>query len=214
MLDATWPLAVWRMHACNSVTHVWWRKAMNMNSIYKHGLPYDVGKRHELTSKGRSCERRIFFKALLGTTDWFLNGTTNYWLFFFPQETICSNGSNLIGQSVTTVSDWPPSRFLLVAGFQCLDFQPKKWDDDPRHIWGFSACFEAVLSADEFSFALRKSGENSEIERFDLLANGEMSTRKLFFGLTSKDWEKKYRRCFFPIRQQDVGLNQRPSWPS
>ena len=22
MLDATWPLAVWRMHACNSVTHV------------------------------------------------------------------------------------------------------------------------------------------------------------------------------------------------
>ena len=32
MLDATWPLAVWRMHACNSVTHVWWRKAMNMNN--------------------------------------------------------------------------------------------------------------------------------------------------------------------------------------
>ena len=29
--------------------------------IYKHGLPYDVGKPHELTNKGWSCKRRIFF---------------------------------------------------------------------------------------------------------------------------------------------------------
>ena len=156
--------------------------------IYKHGLPYDVGKRHELTSKGWSCERRIFFKALLGMTDWFLNGTTSYWLFFFPQETICSNGSNLIGQSVTTVSGWPPSRFLLVAGFQYLEFQPNKWDDDPRRaslgflsmFWGSSQCRRVQLR----TATKWREQRNREIW---FVGQGEMSTRKLLF-LTSKDW--------------------------
>ena len=58
---------------------------------------------------------------------------------FFSQETLCSNGRTPIRQSVTSVSGWL-SRF------------PNEWDDPGS---GFS--HEAVLSADEFSFALRQS---------------------------------------------------------
>ena len=53
MLDATWPLAVWRMHACNSVTHVWWRKAMNMNSASL--LPASIGSLFTRVSACVSC---------------------------------------------------------------------------------------------------------------------------------------------------------------
>ncbi|CAL1146667.1 unnamed protein product [Cladocopium goreaui] len=85
---------------------------------------------------------------------------------------VASGGWDHILGSPLMVSLLRHEHLLLFMHERFLSMQEAGADWQAASFFGGEDGIEAVLSADEFSFALRQSGENSEIERFDLLAKG------------------------------------------